>query len=54
MVSISNDAAGLIRQLVSDSELPAGAGLRPGTDDDPQALAIGLAREPREESRQRR
>lgn len=49
MVNISDDAAGLIRALVADSDLPASAGLRLGTDDGTHALAMRLAAEPRED-----
>ena len=40
MVNLSNDAAGIIRGLVSDSDLPESAGLRLGTDDETHALAM--------------
>jgi Fe-S cluster assembly iron-binding protein IscA len=43
MVKISDDAAGLIRTLVADSDLPASAGLRLGTDDEKHSLAMHLA-----------
>lgn len=46
IVNLSNDAAGLIRSLVSDSDLPESAGLRLGTDDDTHALAMNLVTEP--------
>lgn len=46
MVNLSNDAAALIRSLVSDSNLPESAGLRLGTEDDTHALAMNLAAEP--------
>ena len=49
MVNLSNDAAGLIRALVSDSDLPESAGLRLGTDDETHALAMQLATEPGED-----
>jgi len=49
MVNISNDAAGLIRSLVSDSDLPESAGLRLGTDDATHALAMNLEAAPRED-----
>lgn len=47
MIKISPDAAGLIRTLVSDSDLPESAGLRVGTDDETRALAMELAAGPR-------
>ena len=47
MVNLSDDAAGLIRSLVSDSNLPQQAGLRLGTDDDTHALAMNLEAQPR-------
>ena len=49
MVNLSNDAAGLIRNSVSDSDLPKSAWLRLGTDDDTHGLAMDLATEPGEE-----
>jgi Fe-S cluster assembly iron-binding protein IscA len=49
MVNLSNDAAELIRSLVSDSDLPESAGLRLGTDDASHALAMNLAAVPRED-----
>ena len=49
MVNLSDDAAGLIRNLVSDGDLPESAGLRLGTDDDTHALAMNLATEPGED-----
>lgn len=49
MVNISNDAAGLIKSLVSDSDLPESAGLRLGTDDNTHALAMNLETEPRKD-----
>ena len=49
MVNLSNDAAGLIRCSVSDSDLPESAGLRLGTDDGTHALAMKLAAEPGED-----
>jgi Fe-S cluster assembly iron-binding protein IscA len=42
MLNLSNDAAELIRALVSASDLPESAGLRLGTDDDTHALAMNL------------
>ncbi|MCA1711252.1 MAG: hypothetical protein LC789_06265 [Actinobacteria bacterium] len=48
MLNITNDAAGLIRTLVSDSDLPQTAGLRLGTDDDTHALDMHLEAEPRQ------
>lgn len=48
MVNLSDDAAGLIRSLVSDSDLPHSAGLRLGTDNHTHALAMNLAAEPGE------
>lgn len=49
MVNISNDAAGLIKSLVTHSDLPASAGLRLGTDDDTHALAMHLESGPRQD-----
>ena len=49
MVNLSNDAAGLIRGLVSDSDLPESAGLRLGTDDETHALAMSPPAEPGED-----
>lgn len=46
MRDISDDAAGLIRSLVAASDLPATAGLRLGTDDERNSLAMGLEAEP--------
>jgi Fe-S cluster assembly iron-binding protein IscA len=45
---MSDDAAGLIRSLVAGSDLPGAAGLRLGTDDETQSLAMNLAALPRE------
>jgi Fe-S cluster assembly iron-binding protein IscA len=49
MVHISDAAAGLIRSLVADSDLPSSAGLRLGTDDDKHSLAMNLEAEPRQD-----
>lgn len=49
MVDISNDAAGLIRSLVADSDLPESAGLRLGTDDATHALAMKLEAKPQQD-----
>ena len=49
MVDISKDAAGLIRNLVSDSDLPESAGLRLRTDDATHALAMNLEAEPQQD-----
>ena len=46
MVSLSDDAAALISQLVTDSDLPETAGLRLGTDDSTSALEMHLVPEP--------
>ena len=46
MVDLSNEAAGLIRTLVADSDLAGAAGLRLGTDDDNHSLAMGLEATP--------
>ena len=48
MVELSADAAELIRTLVADTDLPQSAGLRMGTDDQTQALAMNLEPEPHE------
>jgi Fe-S cluster assembly iron-binding protein IscA len=42
VLNLSDDAAELIRALVSASDLPESAGLRLGTDDDTRALAMNL------------
>ena len=47
MVNLSDEAAGLIRSLVADSDLPDSAGLRLGTDDDKHSLAMNLEAAPR-------
>ncbi len=47
MVNLSDEAAGLIRTLVADSDLPDSAGLRLGTDDDKHSLAMGLEAAPK-------
>jgi Fe-S cluster assembly iron-binding protein IscA len=49
MINLSNNAAELIRSLVSDSDLPESAGLRLGTDDESHALAMNLEAVPRED-----
>jgi Fe-S cluster assembly iron-binding protein IscA len=46
-LNLSKDAAELVRELVSQSDLPSSAGLRLGTDDDTHALAMSLEAEPR-------
>ncbi len=46
MVDLSDEAAGLIRTLVADSDLPDSAGLRLGTDDHNHSLAMGLEAAP--------
>jgi Fe-S cluster assembly iron-binding protein IscA len=46
LVNLSDEAAGLIRSLVADSELPDSAGLRLGTDDDKHSLAMELEAAP--------
>lgn len=47
MVELSNDAARLVRKLVTGSALPATAGLHVGTKDDSRTLAMSLQAEPR-------
>lgn len=49
MVKLTNEAAELIRTLVSDSDLPESAGLRLGTDDASHALVMNLEAVPRED-----
>ena len=47
MISLSDEAAGLIRTLVAASDLPDSAGLRLATDDDRHSLAMHLAAAPK-------
>lgn len=49
MVHIADAAAGLIRSLIADSDLPSSAGLRLGTDDERHSLAMKLEAEPRQD-----
>ena len=46
MLTISDEAAALIRRLIEESDLPDSAGLRLGTDDDLHSLAMQLVPEP--------
>ena len=46
MVDLSDEAAGLIRSLVADSDLPECAGLRLGTDDEKHSLVMNLEAAP--------
>lgn len=48
MLNISDEAAVLIRTSLGATDLPAGAGLRLGTDDKTGSLAMSLAPLPRE------
>ena len=46
MLHLSDDAAGLIRDLVAEADLPDGAGLRIAQRDDHTALVMTLAEQP--------
>ena len=51
MLSISNDAARLVRTLAQDADLPDAGGMRIVIDPEHRSLSMGLARnpEPRDE-----
>ena len=46
MLTLSHEAAALIRSLVDDADLPDSAGLRVSTDPERQSLAMSLAARP--------